>query len=1404
MIDSRPASGQLTYISEEAAVAALTASGLPPETASLQGCVIALAGEVDQSAILGMAATAIDGSVMIQVGDGTVHRVEPPGGLSTSATVTVEAATEDPKSTPEAQSSPEAAPGSVAESAPEAESSSEPDSTSHSEAAPEAETAASEDELSEFDDPTEETLTELTTDFQRYDPAPAEPDPGEDVEPAQAALQELITQPIGAPAEAETGPKSEPDVPLGKSGTKTYIGIGALILGGIALVLPLLGIKLGLSILGPPIWIVSALLLVGGTALIALDPRSEPAGSVDARPPPSAQSASGPGGRSWAGLMLLLAAPLLRLLELTREFSDVSVAVLQIAAAVLLGAGTVLAMADRQGVGKERSDDLRAVMEGWSGRVRVGAGGISLGVGLYAFGLFSKPLGLMAAAGPIIGIIATLLVVSGTSLMVADQNRVRLHASAALLRRVTHIVVVCAASLAALRHQLVLKTWFIEDAAISFAYSRHFAAGEGLVPYVGGERIEGFSNPLWVFMMTGWDLIGIDGFTSAKIMAGILAVATVPIVYWIARYARPNDTENDAALVAPLVIAASAQFAIWGACGLENSLFCFLMALGIWRTLVELDKGGWPWSALVFFALAITRPEGAAYGFFAWSWGAVLHFNKRRDFWMPLKWIATFTLPFSAYHAVRFSYFGWELPNTYYAKLEDSEFKLYNWQQRPWKYVKGYAHELWQGYFIPLYIMAATGLKGARGLIGLLFAIAVCIVLLYPGTDAMKAAFPGLRGLRPPEWWIPVRVWTLIGLAVITPLAIFGRRGWHAITLVWGMGMGAVIFTVYTGGDWMKGYRWFSLVTVPASVMFAVLAGELADLGGRLTDLVSRSRNRTEPRPWGVGGWLAAAAVAVLMLPPNIAHTDWFDAHRETGPYKVRKRVTYINAIQDRLHLDEATLLDVDMGATMYWSGDSIIDMAGLIDVIVAHHDNERAFVREYVFQERIPDFAHVHGAWANKTKIPTHPEWKQNYIEIPGYPVSKRALHTGNHIRRGLILTEDWVGPRREITFQNGVSMVGFDVPSDRAGQGMHWFIETAIKTRKRTADEPFRMLTFLANEAGQIAAWDLPPGLDLYGAENWKKKEIFFAKNSLPLAESLLPGTYDIGFVMLDENGRVVEVSRPDGGEPLLLPEGAMIGGGDNPPRFAAGEVRFPGALTIVSAAELQAEAEAGRQSALSLAGEAKCEEAQKTWLFARRQMTRHEVDGVRWELQHKAEMGRAFAGCWVDRAEEKEEAEEKAPLLAAARLWDHNAPRLIAAADPVADTLTELGDAAIASEDWERAYALLSMVMRVDATRSHVRRRAEYARGYRLGIDAESRAIKDAEKKKKRAESEKRREKREKELFGDPDEQPRSKGAGGRSKAQGAGRQGPAGAIGPSGQGGRQQPRSKGRKPQGPPGN
>lgn len=844
--------------------------------------------------------------------------------------------------------------------------------------------------------------------------------------------------------------------------------------------------------------------------------------------------------------------------------------------------------------------------------------------------------------------------------------------------------------------QLVLYDWYIEDAAISFAYSRNLAWGEGLVAVAGAERVEGYSNPLWVFLLAPWYWFGVTAFVSSKVFAVLLSAGSVVLVWDITRQAR-GGREDAVALVAAALLAFNAQFAIWNASGLESPLVSFLMALGVWTTLREARTGSWPFSAMVWFALAITRPEGAMYAAIGGMWAGIFAWGERRWLW-PLKWLLTFIAPFGVYHALRYAYFAYALPNTYYAKSSRRTARAFVWTAKCWEYLRDYATELWQAWLMPVYVVAVLGLRGWRG------GVAAAAVLLLAVSFGLPFVFDLVDAPHfLPRWWVELRVYTLVGLGLLVsrlgtarPAGPDGaeRTGWRAVVLSWDLAAAVVFFAWWASGDWMKGYRWMSFLAVPASVLLAVGLGELADGAVRWV--------RVRPRGWLLAALLAPSAV---LLWPNLAHLAWFEHKPETSPQKVRKRVNYMDWVADRLHLDHVVNLDVDMGATVYWARPDyeIVDLAGLLDVPFSHHRFNPEFVREYVYGERQPEFIHSHGGWARASRLQTFDEWER-YFEIPGYPSSKRSRHIGNYVRRDLFL-RPWSGPGgREVLFQEGVRLHGWSVPAGQGAPGESLYMEVGLSAVPRTRREPFRVLAFLASAGGAVASWDLPPGYDWYEVHQWTADDVFWGRFSLPLPDDLPLGTYDLGFVVLGADGAPLV--------PMDRPVGAVLGGRGAPARFMRDEVRFPEVVEVVARRDLRERAKVEITRSREAAAAGACDEAEALWRDARRRVTRQE----RWILSRAPEVRSDLARCWVAHAAT---ADDPVASFERARRWDHHLPELRRARRPLVRELLDRGHAAREAGDPEAAYRAFADVMRVDPSRSWARRWAEEARSERLGI-------------------------------------------------------------------------------------
>ena len=500
---------------------------------------------------------------------------------------------------------------------------------------------------------------------------------------------------------------------------------------------------------------------------------------------------------------------------------------------------------------------------------------------------------------------------------------------------------------------------------------------------------------------------------------------------------------------------------------------------------------------------------------------------------------------------------------------------------------------------------------------------------------------PNLGRWRAPQWWIEIRVWTLVAVCaicialptVIGSFAFLFKKaevpGWRALGLCWGLAFCAIFFSLYATGDWMKGYRWMASLIVTTSPLFAVGLANIGDwLDRELSSTLARRLSlglgivatfasmgfglaygapwisnaldlkqvlwpvdafsasifipsaiaiglilgwrKPSNSQWKVAGFALMTGGFALALTPQFHHLDWFTRRPETGPFSVKKRVDYNQYLQQRLHLEHASILDVDMGATMYWSGFDIVDIAGLVDVSMGHHWMEKPFIKEYIFNERKPTFAHVHGAWARTSKIPQHAEWKRDYIEVPGYPTSKKSLHLGNHIRRDLMMTDTWTQPQnRSVVFQNDVQLVGWKTAGEQLSTGRKFFLEVAVKTPHTKKSDDFRLFAFISGPAGELKAFDIPPGYDWYPPHRWGTNDTFFGRFSIEVPPGFSSGRYDLGFILLDNNGVIVPPrTRSDidrtATRDVFIPPDTQIGTPQNR-RFATGEIRFDGVLQI-----------------------------------------------------------------------------------------------------------------------------------------------------------------------------------------------------------------------------------------------
>jgi hypothetical protein len=211
-----------------------------------------------------------------------------------------------------------------------------------------------------------------------------------------------------------------------------------------------------------------------------------------------------------------------------------------------------------------------------------------------------------------------------------------------------------------------------DDAFISFRYAKNLASGIGLV-FNAGEKVEGYTNFLWVIILSLFSLIGIAPEQMALILSIAISMGLLGIfIYFNRRWFSSGDADLFV-YIAPLFLVLNRTYAVWSTGGLETALFAMII-FGAIAFLIEPLKNNrhLRWSALLFSLAALTRPEGILLfgSFFGYYF---LISKKDRNAVRPiLKSSLLFIAIIGLHFIFRLIYYGYPLPNTFYAKVTES------------------------------------------------------------------------------------------------------------------------------------------------------------------------------------------------------------------------------------------------------------------------------------------------------------------------------------------------------------------------------------------------------------------------------------------------------------------------------------------------------------------------------------------------------------------------------------------------------------------------------------------------------------------------------------------------------------------------------------------------------------
>ena len=201
----------------------------------------------------------------------------------------------------------------------------------------------------------------------------------------------------------------------------------------------------------------------------------------------------------------------------------------------------------------------------------------------------------------------------------------------------------------------------IDDAFISFRYSVHWAQGHGLTFNVG-ERVEGYSNFLWVAFLAAASKAGLDVVVVAKVV-GLLSLLAVA-VFSIRALAAGGQAQFAAVVGLLFIILSNTAYVFLAVGGLETIFFAALIMLLLDRLRLSNNRLTFG-SALLLVLLALTRPEGIIFSvaLLPTLWWLGRGQNRR----LLLPWLVV-VVAYGVFLYWRWRYFGALLPNTFYAK----------------------------------------------------------------------------------------------------------------------------------------------------------------------------------------------------------------------------------------------------------------------------------------------------------------------------------------------------------------------------------------------------------------------------------------------------------------------------------------------------------------------------------------------------------------------------------------------------------------------------------------------------------------------------------------------------------------------------------------------------------------
>lgn len=461
-----------------------------------------------------------------------------------------------------------------------------------------------------------------------------------------------------------------------------------------------------------------------------------------------------------------------------------------------------------------------------------------------------------------------------------------------------------------LGHTLYLSV-VAEDAFITYRFARHLAAGYGLVWNIGEGPVEGYTNFLWLLLSALLLKAGLDVLLFTQLFGILASLVTLVYTYRFAQTILNLSAGH--ALLPCLFLAASGPFATWAASGMEMNLFGMFLLVGAyyfasWIRCASVRALLLGWLAL--FLATLTRPEGFMVFVLLAAYGGISLIGQGGRAWRQYGLaLLGYLVPFLSYFFWRYNYFGFLLPNTFYAKTGGG---------------------------------LAQYLRGAKysGLFAFLFLFPMVPLLFML---VWERGFEGIRSRL--RFYAPGRSQTSqpTGRRLVEhviELIEDHLRNQVGIYLCGGLSLVYTLYIVYAGGDYMAMYRFF----VPLLPFIYLLFGLVTH--GLLSSLTQPGHKRV----LAAGLLMSVVALTLLQSTPieqRLFHNPKFMHGTYQGIQIERWHVARYKVIADFFKTyqrnEHDTLALGPVGVIPYYTEMTIHSIHAIVDPYIAHKEMPKA-----------------------------------------------------------------------------------------------------------------------------------------------------------------------------------------------------------------------------------------------------------------------------------------------------------------------------------------------------------------------------------------------------------------------------------------------------------------------------